>query len=317
MTELAPPLRWAMFHFGSGDALFVGLFLLFLATRAEAWNWRRRWASVSALVGMSWIVLSAWPYVALQVGLIAIAAIWLGYDALPTVVRKLPRFRWRRVVVALFLVAAVVELPYHRPLRLNVSGTPQIAVIGDSVTAGLEATDRTWSRQAAERFGWTVFDASQQGATAHTAPKQLAALDGRGQILVLEIGGIDILEQTPVDSFVRDLEALLQSARKKYPTMVMTEIPLPPLCNRYGMVQRRLSRKYGVRLIPKREFIAALASAGGTVDGMHLSDDGQTRLAEMMRRALSGAESSSSGEYHRCEARDEFSAVIQPQSVGP
>lgn len=93
------------------------------------------------------------------------------------------------------LVALVAERRYHRPLRLDIPTVPPIAVIGDSVTAGLNPGDRTWPQQLAERFGWTVFDASQQGATVRTALKQLRALDGRGDVLVLEIGGIDVLSR--------------------------------------------------------------------------------------------------------------------------
>jgi acyl-CoA thioesterase-1 len=301
MTEMAPPLRWAMFHFGSGDALFLGCFLLFLATRAEAWHWQRRWVHWCGWFGIAWIGLSSWPALVIQALLLTGAIVWLLRDLWPKHRRSESWTACRRVLISGLLIAVVVEWTWHRPLRLNLSTAPQIAVIGDSVTAGLERNDFTWPQQAARRFGWTVFDASQQGATVTSALRQFDALGGRGDMLIVEIGGNDVLEGRPLDEFARDLNALLRSACASYDTVVMCELPLPPFANRYGELQRRLASRRHVRLIPKREFIAALASPGGTVDGVHLSDAGQTRLAEMFGRALGGRSSPTPGEYLRCE----------------
>jgi acyl-CoA thioesterase-1 len=302
MSELAWPLRFAMFHFGSGDALFLGCFLLFVAARAEAWNWPRRWVTWCGWLGFVWIALSAWPAMVIQAALLSAGLIWLARD-------WWPKSRWspnwvvcRRIVVAALLIAMISEWRYQRPLRLNLPNTPHIAVLGDSVTAGLERNDRTWPQQAAQRFGWTVFDASQQGATVKSALRQLDALDGRGEVLIVEIGGNDVLEGVPVHKFTHELDSLLQSAHTRYRTVLMCELPLPPLANRYGAEQRRLAARHSVRLIPKRELIGVLTSGGGTVDGVHLSNAGQTKLAEVMQRVIGAKPSSTPGEYRRSES---------------
>jgi lysophospholipase L1-like esterase len=62
----------------------------------------------------------------------------------------------------------------------------------------------------------------------------------------------------------------------------MLELPLPPLANRYGQVQRRLAREFGVTLIPKRHLAAILSAPGATVDGLHLSASGHARMARMV-----------------------------------
>jgi len=70
-----------------GDALFAGLFLLFLATRVEAWNWRRRWTSLAAWMGVAWIILSAWPSLFVQSALLLAALVWLSHDGWPNTIR--------------------------------------------------------------------------------------------------------------------------------------------------------------------------------------------------------------------------------------
>ncbi|HEX5106265.1 MAG TPA: hypothetical protein VFV87_20740, partial [Pirellulaceae bacterium] len=80
--------------------------------------------------------------------------------------------------------------------------------------------------------------------------------------------------------FERDLDRLLERVAVPGRTIVMFELPLPPLANEYGRIQRRLAAKYGVRLIPKRVFISILAADGTTLDSIHLSDAGHQRMAD-------------------------------------
>ena len=69
----------------------------------------------------------------------------------------------------------------------------------------------------------------------------------------------------------------------------MLELPLPPLYNRFGAIQRRLARRYGVVLIPKRYFAAALSGEAATIDGLHLSPAGHRKMAAMIWSLVSDA----------------------------
>ena len=60
----------------------------------------------------------------------------------------------------------------------------------------------------------------------------------------------------------------------------MFELPLPPLCNEYGRIQRRLASAYDVHLIPRRVLMGVLTENGATIDGTHLSNTGHRRLAQ-------------------------------------
>jgi acyl-CoA thioesterase I len=66
----------------------------------------------------------------------------------------------------------------------------------------------------------------------------------------------------------------------------MIELPLPPLYNRYGIVQRALAKSHGVTLIPKRILAKVITTPGATVDGLHLSNTGHTLLARALSEML-------------------------------
>ncbi len=69
----------------------------------------------------------------------------------------------------------------------------------------------------------------------------------------------------------------------------MLELPLPPTYNAFGLSQRRLARKYGVRLVPRRVLLGVLQGDGSTVDSIHLSLEGDRRMAAAIWGILHGA----------------------------
>ena len=73
---------------------------------------------------------------------------------------------------------------------------------------------------------------------------------------------------------------MLAKLRDGRRTVVMLELPLPPFHNRYGDAQRRLARRHGVLLVPKRVLIGVLTSEGATLDTIHLSGRGHALMAE-------------------------------------
>ena len=61
-----------------------------------------------------------------------------------------------------------------------------------------------------------------------------------------------MLEGLLVAKFETDLDQLLTEVVQTDRSIVMFELPLPPLCASYGVAQRRQAAKHGVKLIPKR-----------------------------------------------------------------
>ncbi len=282
MEEPNALMRWIMFHFAGGDALFVALLAgaiisIWPGTNRSPWR-----GTLVTLMTVVWGALSspAWPLW----GMLAILGIVIAWRFSVHATSDKSSVRQRLAILfrAALVIAGLAEIStYGR----SAPAIPQrLDVIADSITAGLNDGEITWPRLYAERTGISVRDASQPGATLKSALKQAELLDDDNP-LVLEIGGNDLLSGLPVNQFAEHCESLLKKLCTPDRAVWMVELPLPPLCSRYGEAQRRLCRRYGVRLIPKRPFMSLLTTKGATVDSIHLAPLGQELLCETVLHA--------------------------------
>lgn len=200
------------------------------------------------------------------------------------------------------LLCCCFELPYLRfvPPSHDIS---EILVIGDSVTAGLNEGEDTWPQKVARDAAVNVFDASQPGATLKSARGQNKLFADRPGLVILEIGGNDLLEGLPVAAFEQELNQLLTEVTQAGRSVVMFELPLPPFSRGYGWAQRRQALRHGVSLIPKRQFANVLTTTGATVDGIHLSSQGQTLIAQLIRTLFHDQLKPGVGRSTRLEAK--------------
>jgi acyl-CoA thioesterase-1 len=168
-----------------------------------------------------------------------------------------------------------------------------LAVIGDSISAGLLGpNEATWPKQFRKRYRVDVIDLSREGATARSAIKQAEALNEKfpnvDVVVIVEIGGNDYFESVPPKAFSEDLDGLLTQLERPGRQVVLLELPLPPLYNAYGRVQRMLAKKHGIPLISKREFARVVFAPDATLDTVHLSKSGHAMFAEMIWRQVGG-----------------------------
>jgi len=296
-------MSWFLYLFGSGQALFLGAGMILAAVALlprVSTGWKAAALAMVARLGLFLVILSAaplsyWLY-ALAIG---VTAVWLwrerrrgatrrGRESLPkqdsaTMVdpcsAKTPDPVWlRRATALIWLGIIALELPHQFTPSLPPLGNPPLWIIGDSVTAGMGSREKTWPALLPESV--EAHNLAQPGATtAMSLKSQANQLPAEGCLVLIEIGGNDLLGETTSAQFERDLEALLAQVVAKGRTIVMFELPLPPLCNEYGRIQRRLAARHGVRLIPKRVFISVLAGGGATLDSIHLSESGHQRMA--------------------------------------
>jgi len=297
-------MSWILHLFGSGQALFLGAGMILAAVAflpRVGGGWKGAALAMFARIGLILVILSAvplsyWLY-ALAIG---VTAVWLWYErkrdgtrrgreSLPSddllssegsVSAKTPDPVWlRRATALIWLGIIALELPYQFTPRLPPLGQPPLYIIGDSVTAGVGSSETNWPDLLPKQV--EVRNLARVGATASMAVKSQAnQLPAEGGLVLIEIGGNDLLGETTSAQFERDLNQLLSQIRAPGRTLVMFELPLPPLCNEYGRIQRRLAARYGVRLIPKRVFISVLAGGGATLDSIHLSEAGHQQMAD-------------------------------------
>jgi len=280
-----------IFHIASGEAFFSGVALIVLAV-VLAHRHRNRWirlgGSVASCTGLLLVVasatpLSGWFYAIAGV----VTAVWFVVERThrPRVERARP---WLRgAVVTIWLLGAAFEAPYHLVPVLPVRGDVPVYVVGDSLAAGMGIEAVTWPKLLAREHGLRVRDLSLAGATVGTALKdQASRCTEPGTLVLAEIGGNDVLAGTAPAEFERSLDRLLARLRSDGRRVVLLELPLPPFYNRYGSIQRRLARKHGARLVPKRVLLGVLTTPGATVDTIHLSRHGHERMAQVLGAVL-------------------------------
>jgi hypothetical protein len=268
-----------------GVAFFVGAALLAVtaalrSNRGTVQVLQRLCAAAAIiLIAASATPLPLWLYIAIG----ALLILWCVVD-----LAKLPpsRRHLRTVVrVALPLALAVAVACEWRGLAADAlppGNHHRLFVIGDSMSAPDVAGQVPWPQRVANAHNLDLTNLARAGATTAAARAQADQLGDQDGVVVVAIGGNDMIGGNPVADFRRDLDHILSVATAHGRPVIMLELPLLPWWIRYGYVQRHLAARYGVHLIPKRHFAAVLAQRGNTTDGLHLSARGHEALAQII-----------------------------------
>lgn len=268
---------WLAVQFLSGRVFFFGLLaaavavcIFHLTARPRVRSWMGISTGLSALlVALSATPLPVWAFAA-----------WFAALAATLLLQRPPRRRGVALGVFLGLCAVMVswELPrqFMNPVLLTRETT--LHVIGDSLSMGSGIPEGDWPHQLGKALNIPVFRHAHAGATVGTALSYADEIpeDPKAVVLV-ELGGNNLLGGK--GDFAQELEEMLGRLRRGGCRVVMIELPLPPLYNHYGAAQRRLARRHGVTLIPKRVLAGIFAVPSTTTDGLHLSGEGHRSLA--------------------------------------
>lgn len=285
-------MQWLLYHIASGQAYFTGAALVVLGCLLSSRESKlaKRFGLLAIVLGVIAAAISSTPAPWFIGGLLLItAAAW------PAILRKWkPKRKWLATapLIVACLVSVAYEAAFHIPRRLSPASRREVAIIGDSLTAGMGARETTerWPQILARKHRLQVQDLSHAG---DTTAKALAALKKEppieAPVVIVEIGGNDVLGTTTVSQFAVDLDALLSQLTAPQRQIVMFELPLPPGYVGYGYVQRRLAKKHGVTLIPKRYLMAVLADPAATVDTIHLTTSGHRQMADLVWRRVGEA----------------------------
>ena len=175
---------------------------------------------------------------------------------------------------------------------------PKIVVLGDSITAGYGLSrDQAYpaliqKRLDAEGYDLEVVNAGVPGDTTAGGVRRLDwALDDDVRVLIVALGGNDGLRGLPVTEVKRNLTTILERAREKGVTVVLTGMEAPPnqgdeYTSQFRETYREIARENDVVLIP---FL--LEGVGGMAeynqrDGIHPNEKGQGLIAEQIWEVL-------------------------------
>ena len=266
----------------NGNAFFIGMGLTVIAFALRLWLKGRVWVSlltIGWLVGISLVVLSATPMSFWLYGL------WLGLCVVVWVafiVRAPFQLLASTIIAFAFfsLSLCITELPYRMVQRVTVFTNQPVFVLGDSISAGIGTRERAWPAVLGDLSHLKVINLARPGASIETALDQASHITVTNALVIVEIGGNDLLGHADSRAFYGQLDKLLGRLKKGNHRIVMFELPLLPFWNAFGSDQRVLAEKYGVTLIPKSCLTKVIGSKGDALDGLHLSQKGHNALAK-------------------------------------
>ena len=278
-------------YFASGESFYLGAALLLLVTAVSPFTnrlWLLRLRNVGAWLALAMVVMACPPF-ALVVDLIFLTALVLWFIA-----SNRSSGLWLKsqpaataVLVVLVLVLTSIEFS-HRRMPVVVGGpSDHLVVIGDSISSGIDPRVPSWPLVMQQATGIAVRNLARPGAQSRDGLTMAEKLTAEDHVVLIEIGGNDLLEGGPSEEFGKALDALLSKVSAPGRTVVMFELPLFPHMIAYGRIQRGLAAKYRVWLIPKRFFAEVIGRANATSDGLHLSNEGTRRMAALVAQAFS------------------------------
>ena len=271
-----------MVQIANGNAFFIGIGMTVLAFALRIFLEKRFQVILLTalwLIGVSLVILSATPipfWLYLLWFVLCIAS-RVAFHRQASLRRKI-------LITAAFaifsLIVCLVELPFHVAKDVPVMGGQTIYVIGDSISAGIDEKEKVWPAVLGDLSQLKVINLARPGATLETAMYQADKVPSTNSLVIIEIGGNDLLGNTDSHTFYVQLDKLLGKLKSKDARLVMFELPLLPFWNEFGIHQRFLAEKYNVNLIPKNYLVRVFAKKGDTVDGLHLSQQGHDDLAK-------------------------------------
>jgi acyl-CoA thioesterase I len=192
------------------------------------------------------------------------------------------------LLAALWLLAAVS------------TDQPAVLCLGNSITAGygldLEQAFPALLQKKIDARGWRfrVINAGQSGDTSAGGLGRIDwLLKNRVDVLVLELGGNDGLRGLPVETTRKNLQAIIDRVRAKYPEakIILAGMKVPPNMGRdygerFAAVFKELAKRNRAALIP---FV--LEGVGGVrelnlPDGIHPTAKGHEIVANNVWKAL-------------------------------
>lgn len=270
----------------SGKAFFVGLVLMATGLLPAIYFQKKVGLTCSVMlfgIGLLLLWLSSTPVHILWWFLWAAGLTCLMFaEFLAADKSAVRRNLLRGFILLTCLIPAVLEYRYRRPPAINLDGVTTIYVIGDSVSSGLGGpTEQTWAGILSQKIHLPVINLAVAGATAESAlKKQVPAVNEKNSLILVEIGGNDILNETNPDVFEQAMEQALIRLQAVSGRVIWFEIPVLPGKTAYGRIQRQLASKLNIPLIPKSILSEVFQSPEAISDSIHLTPAGHQLLAD-------------------------------------
>lgn len=183
------------------------------------------------------------------------------------------------------LVLGLLAACHHEPPNLHSPGST-IVVLGDSISAGVGvAAGEAYPELLAARLNTEVIN---DGVSGDTTADGLARLDQvlaqNPWLVVVELGGNDILRQVPPDQAEKNLRTILDRILAAHVLPVLIEIDAP-FAGRYNAMYDRLADDYHIPIVDD-VLGEILRSPSLKSDQIHPNAQGHRELADAVAKEL-------------------------------
>jgi acyl-CoA thioesterase I len=278
-----------LLYFSDGTTYFVGLLLVVLAETIMLFlgsRIARPILTVATIMGIILAVISATP-IPLWAYLFWIVPALIGLVLLNR--KSSPRkllIAANSVLLMTTLALCAYEARYRFCPKISIPEGTIVYVLGDSISAGLGTDERCWPTVLADLMRLRVVNLARPGAKVASAIVQAKDITAPNSLVIVEIGGNDLLGGTDASAFRGALNKLVTSLRANNHDVLLLELPLFPFKNAYGEAQRDIAAKHGAALLPKRYFSQVLGTENATLDGLHLSQAGHEAMARIIANVI-------------------------------
>ncbi len=116
-------------------------------------------------------------------------------------------------MLATWWLGIALELQFHLMHAIPLLQRTPVFLVGDSLSAGIGGDIETWPKRLARSHHVVFHDLSRSGADTATAMRQAEQVNGSTSLVLVEIGGNDVLRATRPDAFEQALDVLLAKLR--------------------------------------------------------------------------------------------------------
>ena len=188
------------------------------------------------------------------------------------------------LAIVFWLYDAVGNRRYASRIYIPAQEHYDVIAFGDSLTEGLGSEDlKGYVGYLEEHTGVPIFN---QGIRRNTTTDLLARIDRdvlehHPRVVIMTIGGNDLIHVTPYETILHNLESLFKKLTDAGITVIFAEVTDNTLFKKYNQQVKSLADRYGVVYIP-RTMEHVFWNLRSKFDPLHPDDRGYVTMGERM-----------------------------------
>lgn len=188
------------------------------------------------------------------------------------------------LAMVLWFYDAVGNRRYASRIYVPAQEHYEVIAFGDSLTEGLGSEDlKGYVGYLEDHTGVPIMNMGIRRDTTQDLLDRIDrdVLDHRPQVVIITIGGNDLIHFTPYDTILKNLQVIFEKLTQQKITIIFAEVTDDILFKKYNDQVKHLADTYGVVYIP-RTMEHVFWNIRSKFDPLHPDDRGYTTMGERM-----------------------------------